>query len=330
LSRRSPVLLFFVCLLAYLALWFLTPRATFLPYMLNAIGAGAPFAEGWCAFWAQLAAFSIVTAPTIAFMLVQFGMVYYFSGWNWNIKRGLAALVLALVGAAALVALLVWQSGMVAKMHRYPKPAEIMYILANYPHPLKNVLVMLAASSIGILVSLRVRDRNLILPVVMAAACVDLWTVTMGPVATVLKRAPEVVSAVSTPIPAAGAGAIMPITMIGPGDFIFSALIFAAAQKLAMRPARNFWFIFASMTVGMLIVLGGIVEFLPALVMLAAGVVAANWGTFKMTRDEKISTAVVAAILIASLPLVWSTMRPRPEKEAKPAVKAGVAPSRAK
>jgi hypothetical protein len=154
-----------------------------------------------------------------------------------------------------------------------------------------------------------VRDRNLLLPVVMFAAYIDFWTVTRGPVSAVLEKAPEVAMAVAAPIPAAGTGVFVPMTMVGPGDFLFMALVFAAVHRLGLNGARNYWFVFAGMTLGMLAVLFGLLPALPALVVLAVSVVAANWGKFKLTRQEAVSTAIVGLVLLASLPLVWSALR---------------------
>jgi hypothetical protein len=78
------------------------------------------------------------------------------------------------------------------------------------------------------------------------------------------------------------------------------------------------------MTIAMLLVLTGALNYAPALVALAIAVVAANWGQFKLTRQEKISTAIVAALLLASLPLVWYVLRPRelPKKPPAPPIAA--------
>jgi hypothetical protein len=170
---------------------------------------------------------------------------------------------------------------------------------------------MIAAASIGCAVSERVKDKNLLLPVVMFAAYIDFWTVTRGPVATLLKKAPDLAQALSAPIPLPGAGTFTPVSMVGPGDFLFMGLVFAAVSRLKMDTVRNYWFVFAAMTIGMLSVVLGLLSLLPALVVLAIAVVAANWREFKLSKQEIISIAIVGALMLGSLPLIWSALSPK-------------------
>lgn len=296
----------------YFALWLVVPRATFLPVLTSLIDGIMPFSPASVSGCLSLAVMVLVGAPTVAFMAIQIAIVYFFARFEMSWKRCALVLVGSLVGVAGIAVLVVWQSGVAAKMGRHPNWRETLYIMGAYPSLLKmpmHLAIIVAASSIGYLVSLRVRDRNLLLPVVMFAAYVDFWTVTQGPVSAVLKKAPEVALAVAAPIPAAGTGAFVPRTFVGPGDFLFMALVFAAVHRLALDGARNYWFIFAGMTLGMLAVMFGFLPALPALVVLAISVVAANWGKFRLTRQEALSTAIVGLLLLASLPLVWSALR---------------------
>jgi len=313
LLRKSPGLCFAGAVAGYIALWLLIPRATFLPIIAKVIDGLLPFAHGVQTGCLWVAGIMVGGAPTVAFMAVQIAIVYFFARFEMSWRRCAVVLVASLAGVVGMVALVVWQSGVAAKMGRYPSFRETLYLMGACPSPLKmpmSLLIILAASSIGYLVSLRVRDRNLLLPVVMFAAWVDFWTVTRGPVSDVLKNAPEVAMAVAAPIPAAGTGAFVPATVVGPGDFLFMALVFAAVHRLGLNGARNYWFVFAGMTLGMLAVLFGLVGFLPALVVLAVAVVAANWGRFRLTRQEATSMAIVGVVMIALLPVIWSILKP--------------------
>lgn len=256
----------------------------------------------------------IMAAPTIAFMAAQISVIYFYTKMQLSIWQALLSLVLCLGCVALITMLIVYQIHITAKLGRYPNMRELFFILGNYYGPLKmpiSMLIMLAASSIGYMVSMRIKDINLILPVVMFAACIDFWTVTQGPVSTVLKHAPEIVSAVSAPIPQAGAGSFVPITIMGPGDPLFIALIFAAVHRLKMNSRRNFIFIFTAMTLGMVAVMMGILPFLPALTLLAVAVVSANYREFKLSRDEKISVAIVGVILFSFTFWIWPAIRPQ-------------------
>ena len=316
---RSLRLLMAVC--AFAILWMLVPKATFLPVLAESAQNAAKSSHGVVAF--VLFSFSLLlqALPTAVFVAVQTAIVYFFSAFRIGLARGLIIIVSCLVGLMAIAGTIVWQFDIASKLGHYPNVMEHFYVLGHYYGPLKmplSLLLILMFATIGSLVSIRIKDKNILLPVVMFAAYVDFWTVTRGPVSAVMEQAPEVVSAVSTPIPQAGAGVFMPVSMVGPGDFLFLAIVFAAVHKLSMRPARNFWFVLAAMAIGMLAVVFGILRFLPALVVLAIAVVAANWREFKLSRQEKISTTIVAAVLLVSLPVIWSlfsAQTPAPEAD---------------
>lgn len=296
---------------AYVALWLLIPKASFIPKIAGVIGSAALHVGTDAANWLSFGAMCVMAAPTVAFMAVQIAIVYYFARIKMNFWHALAALVGSVALAEGIIAVVVWRYGNIG---HYPRLMEQFDLAGVYYGPLKIPLTLsliFAAASIGYLVSLRIRDKNLLLPVVMFAAYIDFWTVTRGPVSVVLKHAPKVAEAVSAPIPHAGTGAFVPVSTVGPGDFLFMTLVFAVVHKLKMNEARNYWFVFIAMTLGMLAVVAGIVPpnvGLPALMVLAAAVIAANWKEFKLSRDEKISVAVVAIVLLISIPLVWSLL----------------------
>ncbi len=280
MQKSSSLKALLVSILAYAALWLLAPKVHFLPKAL------------------------LLILGTVAFMAVQIAIVYYYS--LLNLKWWQSLLILA--GSLGLTALVV----MFMSAHARPHQGPIAYYGAL--RMVMSVLIMIAAASIGCAVAVRVKDRNLLLPVVMLAACIDFWTVTRGPVATMLQRAPQIAKAVSVPIPAAGAGVFTPLVAIGPGDFLFMGLVFAAISRLKMNGPRNYWFVFKMMTLGMLFVVAGPLQFLPALVLLAIAVVSANWREFKLNREEKLSIVVVAAILFAFMWLASSALAPAQPK----------------
>ncbi|MCE5323207.1 hypothetical protein LLG46_07820 [bacterium] len=319
--KKSPVFSLAAVIIAYLALWLLVPKATFLPDIISHLTNAASHTSGIPAAGIRIICILIIALPTVMFMAIQIGIIYQSVRLKMGFIHSLAAFVISLGCAYGLMDLIVWRSGAVKIVHRALTLREKFFVVANYITPLTMlyfICIMLAAISLGYLVSLRIKDKNLLLPVVMFAAYIDFWTVTRGPVSHVIKNAPEVVGAVSTPIPHAGAGTFMPSTMIGPGDFIFMAIVFAVVHRFAMKPRRNYWFVFGAMTLGMLAVLFNVLHALPALIVLAVAVVAANWQEFKLSREEKISTAIVALLLLASLPIIWSLFKPQPEKKHKP------------
>ena len=329
---KSPALYLLGSTFAYFALWLLVPKATFLPKAVNAILTAMPFAKGELALVLNLLCMIMLSAPTVAFMAIQISIVYHFAKLKPDFKWGVISLAISLGSAAAITALIVRNVVVkhpliLAKLGHYPNVQEHLCILSHYPGLLRmpvTVLTMLAAASVGCLVALRIRDRNLLLPVVMFAAVIDLWTVTRGPVSALMRSAPDVGHAVSAPIPQIGTGAFMPNTFVGPGDSLFMALVFAAVCRLKMNGPRNYWFVFIAMTIGMLAVMSGLLDSLPALIVLAAAVVSANWREFHLSKQEKASIAVVAIVLLTSLPLVWHILKPHEEKKTSPKPSAPV------
>ncbi len=250
---KSPALYLLGSTFAYFALWLLVPKATFLPKAVNAILTAMPFAKGELALVLNLLCMIMLSAPTVAFMAIQISIVYHFAKLKPDFKWGVISLAISLGSAAAITALIVRNVVVkhpliLAKLGHYPNVQEHLCILSHYPGLLRmpvTVLTMLAAASVGCLVALRIRDRNLLLPVVMFAAVIDLWTVTRGPVSALMRSAPDVGHAVSAPIPQIGTGAFMPNTFVGPGDSLFMALVFAAVCRLKMNGPRNYWFVFS-------------------------------------------------------------------------------------
>ena len=298
MAKRSPFFGLGLTVLAYCALWMLVPRAAFIVHAGDWIGAALVHARGLEAFLLVAGGGLMFALPTAAFMAAQIGIIYFFARFRMKLaaesdySRGKHCHGL---GAA--------RAGNMARGNRgdhaigsQPR-ANRSCSLSMYHGVLKlpiTLLLICAASSIGYLVSRAIRDRNLLLPVVMFAACIDFWTVNFGPVNTMLNRAPDVARAVSTPIPQAGDATLRLAPMIGPGDFVFMALVFAVVHKLGMNARRNFKFVLALMTLGMLAVMFvPKLPYLPALIVLAVAVVAGNWREFKLTRQEKILTAIV-------------------------------------
>lgn len=305
MTRKSPIWYLLASMLAYFALWIAVPRAKFLVAIGDWIGVAMNHAHQPITTVLFIIGAIVFAIPTIAFMAAQIAVVYQFAKLGLRFKGSLLSLAGCLLALVAVVALMLWRIDIVGKLHRMPNMAEIGFIIGIYrPGLLKMLmygLILLTAASIGCLVSLRIKDKNLLLPVVMFAASIDFWTVSSGPVSKMMAHAPEIVKAVSTPIPHAGTGTFVPCLQMGIGDPLFMAVVFAAIHRLGMNDRRNFGFVFVGMTAAMLLVLIGPLSFLPALVALAIAVVAANWREFKLSSQEKLSTAIVGLALAATV-----------------------------
>ena len=190
MNRKSPALHLLLSLLAYFALWLAIPRARFLAAALGFIDHAIRHAHGPAATILPICGIVILSIPTITFMAAQICVVYFFCKLKLGFKGSAISLLVCLAGLAGIAATIVWRTGVVGKMHRLPNLREVGFIVGVYPPGLLKMLmygiVMLTAAGIGYLVALRIKDKNLLLPVVMFAASIDFWTVTAGPVNAVM------------------------------------------------------------------------------------------------------------------------------------------------
>lgn len=202
----------------------------------------------------------------------------------------------------------------------FRRPADVGFRLlafdmnAGRARAVTTLLLIIAASSFGCLISFILREPNILLPVAGLAAYVDVWTVLVGPTSKVLEEAPHVVSAVAAAIPSMGGASsgFAPIAFIGPADFIFFALFLAAAYRLKMEPKRTFWIAFPLLTIGMITVLSNLFPLgLPALTLIGVSVILGNYKHFKLKRDEYIAMGIVAVLLIAAIFVVTPLIRPK-------------------
>lgn len=195
------------------------------------------------------------------------------------------------------------------------RPANLsfkLFVFSNVAQKSKvitSLLMIIAASAFGYLVSYILREPNILLPVSILAAGIDIWTVKWGPTFQAIQKIPHVVESVSVAIPKIGGAAagFQAVSFIGPADFIFFAMFLGAIYRLKMNPVRTFWVAFPLLTLGMASVIASgmfpALKFLhgglPALILIGASVVIGNLGHFKLKKDEYIAIAVVAVLLAA-------------------------------
>ena len=245
-------------------------------------------------------------------MFAQFGLVYSLSKLKFDWKK----LVCVFLGSAVMLILcIVWIEHYLSVTRPQifpPSQTYFMHLLAigknigskfivSLPQRgFINFFIITLCFSFGSLLSYIIKEKNLLVPVMLCCAFIDIWTCTIGFVSKTLAKAPEVVSGVSTGVSMIGGSkfALPNIATIGPGDFIFASLVFACVMRFALNGKRNFWFMFSFLTLGMLLIVLGILPFLPALVCVCLGTLLANFRDFDMNRQEKLSVAVVFAVLL--------------------------------
>jgi len=173
---------------------------------------------------------------------------------------------------------------------------------------LKDLFLFVAATFFGALTSRIIKERNILVPVAVVAAGVDIWGVYWGFVNFVGKKAPQVVEHLSAAVP--GANAVeMPIPLlsaIGVGDFLFMGLFVGAVSRLEMNSRGTLWALFiAFLTAPVVFSLVG-ASALPGLPLLGAAVLIANWRQFRFSRAEKFALLYAALAVMALVAVMWA------------------------
>ncbi len=277
-SPRSPRLIFGLALLVYLAFGLLLPWVP--------LPAHRP---------PLVVALSLVVASTAAFMLLQLWLA-------------LATVQLRPRPVVSVLLTVVFTLGLVVTF-LFVHPHKGWPLVVNAPlfvlQPLlMGVCITLACAFFGILLSRIIREPNVLLPVALVAMPIDyLGAMTpIGFTQNAVANNPELVKAVSVPVPAVGggaahAGALHPIAYIGPGDALFMAFFFAVALRLSLNVRGTFWWMYGLLTATMLLVLRTDVN-IAALIPMGLAVVIANFRFFKLKRDEVFATLYAAAFIL--------------------------------
>jgi hypothetical protein len=199
------------------------------------------------------------------------------------------------------------------------------------PAPVAGVLIAIAQAALacwcvglGALLATLVKEKNIILPIAIFLAAYDFFLVLTpwGFTQTLLKVAQPVFKKVAAQIPAVTSapthGLAAPQAYVGMADLVFLAMFFIALFRFRMRTKATLYAVIPALVAYLLIVLflGDVTLFgfslsaLPALVPIGLAVLLVNWAEFKLNRDEKISTVVLAVLAIGFL--VFAATRPKP------------------
>ena len=172
--------------------------------------------------------------------------------------------------------------------------------------------------ALGFLICGLVKDKNLLLPIAIVLATVDILAVLspMGTVRLGLQNPAirPIFDAFAFQIPKFGA--VSPAAQMGPADPLFLGMFFYALHKFKMRAqATLFWiipalalYLFIVLRFGSVRVAGISLGALPALVPIGIVIVAVNWREFSMSREEKgmtFAVALLALVLLLGAFLVW-------------------------
>ena len=156
---------------------------------------------------------------------------------------------------------------------------------------------------LGAALSSLLKDRNLLIPVSIFLAGLDIFLVLtpIGFVKRMLEHNPGLVKAASVSVPVAASKATGGVAQIfgtiGPADFVFMAMFFIALYKFGLRTRLTaIWLVPALLAYLCLIFF---LPALPLLVPICLTVLIVNATCFKLNGEEWASTALITGIVIA-------------------------------
>lgn len=186
-------------------------------------------------------------------------------------------------------------------------PSEALRLVGFLNLTLRAMALLAAAVTGGSLVARLIKTPNMLGPVCVIVALIDIWGVLFhGPVSHIMHNAPDIakhaMSAVATPGAASHTAGryILPEVAIGAGDYLFLGLLFSALYFNGMNwRAAVKWVIPLVLLALFGVMVGGWP--LPGLPFIGLGIALPNLRYFEYTREEKF------ALLYASIFVVILT-----------------------
>lgn len=198
----------------------------------------------------------------------------------------------------------------------------VVALLADASNPFVSGFVQIARfgwpAALGVLIAGMVRDRNLLLPIALVLATVDILAV-FAPAGTVRQglENPDIrpiFDALAYQVPTAGTA--QPLAQMGPADPLFISMFLYAIRKFDMSFRATLWWMIPALAayLGIVLLFGNRMLYgfslgaLPALVPVGIVVVLVNRKHFKPSRQEAAMTWGVAALCLAAiiaLATVW-------------------------
>lgn len=263
---------------------------------------------------------SVVT--TILFVAVPILAIFRAASDAWTARLGfglLAVGVAAHIGGVVLARYLLHDQGFLA---------VLLIALAQSG-------LLLWCVALGALLALLIKDKNLLLPVAIFLAGLDVFLVVapIGLTKQIVEKNPELFRSVAYAVPKVSTGpapgVIVPMAFIGPADFFFLAMFFVALFRFHMRTGETFRWIVPVLLAYLMVVMGfGSVQLgpislamLPALVPIGLTVMLVNRKEFHLAKDEKVATIGVGVIALALAGAgIWMSLRAAKEPTARSSI----------
>lgn len=197
-------------------------------------------------------------------------------------------------------------------------------ILAILCQVIAQTGLMVWCIGLGALIASLLREKNIVIPVALFLIAFDIFLVLtpQGFTQKMMKQSPQVFSnmamaipKVSTEVQKVSQSTILEAAYVGPADLVFLGTFFLAMFRFNMRPKETLKVMVPVLVAYMLFVtLTGIS--LPALVPIGLVTLLVNRKEFKLSKDEAVSTIVLAVLLVAGL--VFMATRPKRPVEPLP------------
>lgn len=283
--------------------------------------------SGWTVFIGTLAVLLVlrltlgqitVQSPAVALVGKIILAILFLGGpiWAlWHVGRELTTKksLIMLLGGVALHFL-----GMFASSQLGTQPSYAKVVL----EALAMTGLTVWTAGLGGLVAALIKDRNLIPPIALFLAGLDVFLV-FNPVSVtqiVLTQRPEIFNKVAYRVPSFG---IQPGTLIGPADFFILGLFFVAIHRFEMRKVPTLRWVMGILIGYLLVVeffgdlsLGPIsLGALPALVPIGLTCLLVNRTEFNPSEEERKAIWGVGfvALLVAALGIYRAATQPPPK-----------------
>ncbi len=186
--------------------------------------------------------------------------------------------------------------------------------------PAHSLALLLLATFFGLLVSRLIRHANMIGPIGVMVALIDIWGVLFGGIVSQLltnkatKGLAHAAMASGPKLGAAGAKFGLALPDVGLGDYLFLALFLGLLVRFGMNWRASAWWMGAGICAALLaITLLPFVPALPGLLFIGLGAVLPNLRYFTFTRDERFAllyAGVFVVILTIALYFGLTAMLP--------------------
>lgn len=158
---------------------------------------------------------------------------------------------------------------------------------------------------LGALLSTLFKEKNMVLPVALFLALLDIFLVLtpVGPTTNFINKHPETFSKIAYNVPKVSTvqekkqdqGRIRAGAYVGPADWIFLGMFFVALFRFKMRTQETLRWMIPALIVYLLIVLFGFPA-LPAMLPIGGTVLLVNRKEFQLAKDEKMGIVMVLVI----------------------------------